>query len=119
MTIRTNEDGVLEADFFGMKAKTNKKAAMFAFMPGEGELDYVEEEGEPDVWTALVFDTEETAVLRRVVLAAQKMADDQEAANLAIRLVDFLDALENFSEMQEGQAISEDEAKARWAPEGS
>lgn len=115
MAVRVNDEGVLEADFFGMQVKTNKAAAMFAFMPGEGELDYIQTQGEPDLWTALVFDKGETALLRKVALAAQTLADDQETVNLAIKLVDVLDAMENFSVVQEGKLISEDEAKARWA----
>jgi len=116
MTVRTNEEGILVADLFGMQVKTNKTAAMFALMPGEGELDYVTEQGEPEVWTALVFDASETEVLRRIALAAQKLVDDQEAANLSIKLVDLLDGMASYSVLQEGLAITEDEAKARWAP---
>lgn len=116
MAVRMNDEGVLEADFFGMQVKSNKVAAMFALMPGEGELDYVESQGEPVLWTALVFDEGETAVLRKVAEAAQKLAEDQETTNLAIKLVEFLDALEKVGQVEEGKAISEDEAKSRWNP---
>lgn len=115
MVVRTNDDGILEADFFAMQVKTNRLAAMFAFQPGEGELDYVPAQGEPDIWTALVFDKGEAEILRRVALAAQKLADDQETTNLAIKVVDMLDALENYGTLLEGSPISEDEEKARWA----
>lgn len=115
MTVRLDEQGNLLTDFFGMQVKTNKTAATFALMPAEGELDYVTSQGEPDVWTALVFDSAETAVLRRLALAGQKLADDQDTVNLAIKLVDILDAMENYGSPEEGNPISEDEAKRRWA----
>ncbi len=118
MAVRMNDEGVLEADFFGMQVKTNKVAAMFALMPGEDELDYVESQGEAVTWTALVFDEGETEVLRKLALAAQKLADDQETANLAIKMVEILDAMKNYGQVEEGKSISEEEAKARWA-EGS
>lgn len=119
MTVRTNDEGALVTDFFGTQMKTNKRAATFALMPGEGELDYLESEGEPEIWTALVFDEAETAVLSRIFGAAQKLADDQEAVNLAIKVQEVLTVMEKYGQVQEGQAISEEEAKARWTPEGS
>ena len=118
MAVRVNDEGILEADFFGLQVRTNKVAAMFALMPGEDELDYLESEGEPVLWTALVFDEGEMAVLRKIALAAQKLADDQETANLAIKMVEIVDAMANYGQVEEGKPISEEEAKARWT-EGS
>lgn len=111
MTIRLNDKGQIITDFFGMKALTNLKSAMYGFSPKEGELDYLESEGEAGVFTALVFDAEETAALRRVALAAQQLADDQEAVNFSIKLVDLLDAMENYSPPSEGKALTKEEAR--------
>lgn len=111
MTVRVNQDGQLEADFFGLRARTNRQGALRGFAVEEGDFNYVAEEGEPGIWTVLVFDEGETALLRKAALAAQKLADDQDTVNLGIKLVEFLDTLENYAPPAEGKAVSLDDAK--------
>lgn len=111
MTVRVNQDGQLEADFFGLKARTTRQGALRGFAVEEGDFDYPATEGEPRMWTALVFDDTETDLLRKAALAATTLAEDQDTVNLAIKLVEFLDTLENYAPPAEGKALTEDDIR--------